>query len=122
MRRSVLLIVLFLAGCVVGPDRRVVLSRFIGADEATLVQGLGVPNRTYTANGIKFLAYTERRTEYLPPPISPFGWGGYGYGYGYGYGWYPPYGPTVVQYGCETTFEVVEGRVRSFSLRGNACG
>ncbi len=116
MRRPALLLLLLLAGCVLGPDRRQVLSRFVGADEATLVQSMGVPTRTYTAGGIKFLAYDEQRTEYVPPPVWPYGWG-------YGYGWYGPgFAPTVLRYGCETTFEVVEGRVRSFTLRGNACG
>ena len=46
------------------------------------------------------------------------------------YGWGPPfwgwYGggfpPEVVKRVCETTFAVTDGIVRSYSLRGNACG
>jgi len=114
MRRSILLTLLLLAGCVIGPTRAQVMTQYIGADEATLVQALGVPSRTFETGGIKFLAYDERRTEVIPPPPGPFGWG-------YGYGWYSPFPATVVQYACETTFEVVAGRVRSFNLRGNAC-
>jgi hypothetical protein len=116
MRRLVPLSLLLLSACVMGPTRAQVLTRFIGADETTLVQAMGVPSRTYTTGGIKFLAYDERRTEVIPTPAAPFGWG-----WGYGYGWYSPFPPTVVQSACETTFEVVEGRVRSFNLRGNAC-
>lgn len=115
MRRSALLVLLLLlSGCVVGPSRQQVLSQYVGADEATLVQALGVPSRTFAAGDVKFLAYDERRTQVVPPPPGPFG-------FGYGYGWYSPFPPTVVQYVCETTFEVVQGRVRSFTLRGNAC-
>ena len=106
-----------MAGCVAGPSRQEVLARFVGADETTLVQGMGVPTRSFTTGGVKFLAYDEQHTAVIPSPPGPIGWG-----YGYGYGWYTPFPPSVVQYGCETTFEVVQGRVRSFTLRGNACG
>ncbi|MEA2727266.1 MAG: hypothetical protein QOF70_1741, partial [Acetobacteraceae bacterium] len=30
--------------------------------------------------------------------------------------------PTVMTLVCETTFTIADGIVRSFSLRGNACG
>lgn len=115
MRPLVLASLLLLGACVLGPTRAQWLSQFVGADEPTLVQALGVPTRTYTTDEVKFLAYDQTRTEVVPPPVSPFGWG-------YGYGWYAPFPASVVQFTCETTFEIVAGRVRSFSLRGNACG
>ena len=113
MRRSVLFTLLLLAGCVVGPTRAQVMAQYVGADEATLVQALGVPSRTFTTGDVKFLAYDERRTAILPPPPGPF--------WGWGYGWYSPFPASVVQYSCETTFEIVGGRVRTFNLRGNDC-
>jgi hypothetical protein len=113
MRRVALAAVLaLLAGCVFGPSRQQVLQQFIGADEATLVAAMGVPTRTYTAGAVKFLAYDQQRTEVIAPPPSPWGWG---------YGWYSPFPPQVVTYGCETTFQIYQGRVASFTLRGNAC-
>jgi hypothetical protein len=30
--------------------------------------------------------------------------------------------PQPIERWCETTFQVAEGMVRSFTLRGNACG
>jgi hypothetical protein len=111
-----------LAGCAYDPAARAArLQPFIGQPVAVLVASLGVPSRTYEVDGIQFLAYTERRVDYLPgvPGYAPgFGWpyGPYG---GYVYGGLPP---QVVEYICETTFQVVQGRVQSFTLRGNACG
>lgn len=67
---------------------------------------------------MQFLAYTERRVDYLPgsPAYAP----GFGWPYGpYAFGGLPP---QVVEWVCETTFQVVQDRVVSFSFRGNACG
>ncbi len=116
MRRVVLAVVLVvLTGCVIGPSRQEVLSQFIGADEATLVASMGVPNRTYTVGDVKFLAYVQQRTEVVQTAPSPT------WGWGWGPGWYSPFPPQVITWGCETTFQIYRGRVASFTLRGNAC-
>jgi hypothetical protein len=93
---------------------------FVGAGEADLVRLLGVPSRTIVVGDHRFLAYDEQRTEIQPPlyPWQPWGWG-YGPGFGPGFGGLPS---QVIHYTCETTFEVADGRVIGFTLRGNACG
>ncbi len=120
MRRlgSVTLCCAALAACALGPSRRQVLSQYVGASETALVQALGVPTRTYETGGIKFLAYEDRSVDVVPQP-APYPFGPYGgLGYGYGYGAFPP---AALERTCDTTFQIVAGVVRSFTLRGNAC-
>lgn len=113
------LAVLLLAGLVVAcadqlAARRAYLSGFVGQPELAVVQQMGVPSRSYEASGVKYLAYDENRIDVIPsfPTYGPFYMGWYG-------GGFPP---QVVEWRCETTFEVAEGTVRAFTLRGNACG
>jgi hypothetical protein len=119
MRRPILLaLALLLTGCVDElAKREAVLNQFVGHPEPELVQQLGVPTRTYETAGVKYLAYDESRVD-LIPPLPPFGagpWWVYG---SYG-GGFPP---QVVTLTCETTFAVAGGVVKSYTLRGNACG
>ena len=121
MKRAVLLATL-LAACSTGPDRAAFLNTLIGASETDLVRQLGVPSRTFDTPGHHFLAYAERRLDYIPG--GPF-FGGYGFGPGYGYGFGglgAAFPPEVIDRQCETTFDVVGGRVQSWAFRGNACG
>ena len=112
MRRPVLFLSLALmASCAVGPSRQQLLAPLIGVSEADLVSRMGVPNRTYETGGIKFLAYDQQRVDVFPA----YPWWGPWWGGNYG-GW-----PQVIVRGCETTFEIEGGRVRSFTLRGNDC-
>ena len=94
--------------------RQAYLSHFVGQPEAAVVQRFGVPTRSYETGGAKYLAYDERRIDLVPsfPSYSPFFPGWYG-------GGFPA---QVIEWQCETTFVVTDGTVRSFSLRGNACG
>ncbi|MBU6498555.1 MAG: hypothetical protein KGJ41_00535 [Rhodospirillales bacterium] len=117
---SLLLLPLFLplSGCANGlAARQADLARFVGQSETTLVQELGVPTRSFESGGHRFLAYVEQRTDVLPgvPYLNPWApWGG---------PWGYDFGPSrVVTSACETTFDIVGGTVRGFSLRGNACG
>ena len=116
MRRAIALVLAGLvAGCVDQlAAREAYLSRFVGQSEAALVQQMGVPTRSYEVGGAKYLAYNEHRIDLIPtfPSYSPFFTGWYG-------GGFPP---QVVELHCETTFEVADGTVKTFTLRGNACG
>jgi hypothetical protein len=115
MRNAVVLLVVLLAGCTDGlAARQAYLSRFVGQPESVLVQQMGVPDRSYETGGIKYLAYDERQLEIEPSfsTYGPFFTGWYG-------GGFPPY---VVEWRCETTFQVEGGTVKNFTLRGNACG
>jgi hypothetical protein len=120
-RVAVLLFVLLAAGCTNQlAVRQAQLQQLVGRPEMDLIQVMGVPTRTYETGGTKFLSYEERQTEFIPgspyyyaPGPFPGFWGG-------------PYGggfpPQAVNLACDTTFAVAGGVVRSFTLRGNACG
>ena len=122
MRCAILIAASALGACATGPSRIEVLQSYVGQPVAVLIAGLGVPNRTYEANGVRYLAYSEQRVDILPGSYGgPWGYSPWGYG-PYGYGWPPPmFPPTVVTWACETTFQVQDDIVRAFSLRGNAC-
>jgi hypothetical protein len=110
MKRAAMLGLLLVAAC--DPyelqHRKQELAGYVGVSEADLVRAMGVPTRTFEAGGHRFLAYDQTTQTITPPP--------YPWGYGAGF----PAG--VVNYTCETTFEIADGRVISTSLRGNACG
>jgi hypothetical protein len=90
--------------------RTAALSHFVGQPEQTLLQTMGVPSRSYDADGVKFLAYDERRVDIIPgtPGVGVWHAGAIA--------------PQPIERWCETTFQVAQGVVRSFTLRGNACG
>jgi hypothetical protein len=118
-------LLLTLAGCEVGPSLATRLHAYVGQPETVLVQGLGIPNRTITSGGIKFLAYDWQSSTIIPgdPGFVAWGWGGFGPpGFGrWGVGWATP--PTVLVTGCEATFQLTPAdTVAAFTLRGNACG
>lgn len=117
MRRILLVMALLLGGCAnYLAQREAFLSQFVGKPDSYLVQKLGVPTRSFTADGIQYLAYTESRLDVIPA------FPGYGWGYPY-WGWYGGgFPPQVINRVCETTFAVKQGVVLSYSLRGNACG
>lgn len=112
-----LLLAAVLAGCAPPFDRPAFLATLVGQPEAELVRRLGVPSRTYETGGRKFLAYSEQRSNLIGG--GPF-FGGFGY-FGSGVGYYGAFPPEIVERNCETTFEVGDGRVLAWSLRGNAC-
>ncbi len=121
MRRLLALavIALLLSACVDTVAQRVAeLNPLVGQPEAELVRQLGVPTRTFETGGRRFLAYTENRVDAYPGAFTPYygGWGPYGGYYAGGM-----LGPEVVVQACETTFEIADGKVVSYSLRGNAC-
>ena len=109
-----------LGGCATGPTRAQAMQAYIGQPVTVLVAGMGVPNRTFDANGVRFLAYDEQRVDVVPGTYgSP--WWGAGPGFP-GWAWAPaPMPPSIVTWSCETTFQVQDDIVRAFTLRGNAC-
>jgi len=86
------------------------LNHLIGQPEQTLLQTMGMPTRSYDADGVKYLAYDERRIDVIPGTPGVGIWRA---------GAMPP---QRIERWCETTFQVAQGVVRSFTLRGNACG
>jgi len=108
---------LVLAGCALPvacadetAARMAALNHLVGQPEQALLQTMGVPTRSYDADGTKYLAYDERRVDLIPgvPGVGIWHAGGIP--------------PQEIERWCETTFQVAQGVVRSFTLRGNACG
>jgi hypothetical protein len=116
LRPALLLSVALLCGCVMSnlPARQAYLGQFVGEEETDVVREMGVPNRVIETGGHRFLAYVEQRSDVLPST----GIGFYGPQWGYG----GPFPAQVIQRVCETTFEIEDGKVLGFTLRGNACG
>ncbi|MDB5399144.1 MAG: hypothetical protein QOF70_5048 [Acetobacteraceae bacterium] len=114
MRRLWLIVLVALVGgCSNGlAARQAELAQWVGKPETNLLAVMGAPTRTYEAGGMKFLTYDDRQVQILPG--SPY----------FGAGLWNAGGipPTVMTLVCETTFTIADGIVRSFSLRGNACG
>lgn len=120
IRRVLLLLPLVLAACAPpGPGLQERLSTWVGRSEGDLVAQFGVPVRTYEAEGRRFLQYEQRRTVAFADPHfhRPFH---HPWGPRWGH-WAPP--PTsYATLGCDLTFALREGRVESFSFRGQGCG
>ena len=118
------LVLPLLAGCAnhTQQDLEARLGTLIGAPEADLVRRMGVPSRSYETEGRKFLAYFEPWADYAMVPGASFSGGMFGGGGGLGVGYGYRHYPEMVNRFCETTFEVVRGRVASFTLRGSSCG
>ncbi len=116
MKRWVLLCPLALAaaGCATGPTLEQRLLPFVGRGEGDLVAALGVPERTYEVEGRKFLTFEEQRSYIVAGAYNPY------------LGYYGRFGPTFTPPGyvtrtCEITFAVRQGRVESFTHRGDGC-
>lgn len=120
-------------------EQRKVLDSMVGKNEVDVVRQFGVPSRSFQTQGHSFLAYIQNATEYTGGG-GGWGWGGWGapgFGYGgwgggfggYGGGWGSPgfgYGGggfpgTSYNVSCQTTFELVTGRVVGWTLRGDGC-
>lgn len=116
MRRWIPLCSLALAaaGCAAGPTLEQRLLPFIGRSEGDLVAALGVPERTYEVEGRKFLTFEEQRSYVVAGAPYPY------------YGHFGRFGPSFSPPGyivrsCEITFAVRQGRVESYTYRGDGC-
>jgi hypothetical protein len=114
MRPTPVALALLLAGCALGPSLQERLAPLVGKREGEVVMALGVPARTYEADGRKFLQYEERRATFYAGDIY----------------WARPYarygsvlsaGPMVVTRSCDMTFTLRQGVVEAFALRGDDC-
>lgn len=122
---------LALAACQVpSPQERRKLDSMIGRPTVDVIRTFGVPTRQFTTGNHTFLAYISQETDYSMPMGG--GWGyGPGWGGGWGYGGWGGYGGgwggwgggmgTAYTYTCQTNFEVVNGIVSSWTMRGDGC-
>ena len=138
--------VLALSACAVpSPAQRRLLDSMLNRSETDLVRAFGVPTRTFDTQGHTFLAYTETESDYSPGfggfYGGGFGGGGYGGFGGFGGGGFGGFGGGFGGFGgggfggyggggfggygyvssCTTTFEVNNGKVASWNVRGDGC-
>ncbi|NHO53126.1 hypothetical protein GOB87_04010 [Acetobacter estunensis] len=132
-----LMAVLAVTACASGPtpEQRKRLDALIGHTDVDVVRAFGVPTRTYQASGHLFLAYIDNQTEYYPGSMGwGWGWDGWGWdgpgwgGGGWGGGWGGPgwgygsgFGPSYYNSVCQTAFELANGRVIGWTMRGDGC-
>ena len=95
-----------LAGCATRQGFEQRMGAFVGRPEVDLVASLGVPARTYQVGDRRFLQYERRRVLAESYP---------------GWGWRWAGGVDVQTLDCSTTFEIANGKVESFTSRGNDC-
>ncbi|MCQ4160672.1 hypothetical protein NON00_12120 [Roseomonas sp. GC11] len=103
-----------LAACAApGPTLEQRLATFVNRPEGELVAQLGVPVRSYEADGRRFLQFEQQSTVAVPGDPYPYGFGGYRRV------WDVPPSYAVVR--CDMTFALRQGVVESFTTRGQGC-
>jgi hypothetical protein len=111
-------LLLLLAACVPHPDavRQLALNAAIGRSEGDLVRGLGPPSAVRLEGGERHLIYLRRDAitdPFRPDPTTVPLVDAVGSAWGYP--------PEATVGACATDFDVVAGRVVSWSVRGSAC-
>ena len=96
-------------------QRAAFLNSLVGQPETVVVEQLGVPARVYETGGHRFLAYATGHTT-IYAGGGGFGVGGFGRGFG---AFDVP--AEVVPRVCETTIDLVGGKVQTWALHGNGC-
>ncbi|MBB2202655.1 hypothetical protein [Gluconacetobacter tumulisoli] len=131
---------LALTACEVpSPQQKRLLNSMVGRDEVDVIRTFGVPTRSYQAEGHVFLAYIDNQTNYSPGTMGwGWGWGGGGWGGGWGGpgwgggwggwggpgwggGWGGGFPGSYYTSSCQTTFEIVTGKVAAWTMRGDGC-
>jgi hypothetical protein len=95
---------LLLQGCATREGFEARMHQYVGKPEADLIASLGVPVRSFQVGNRSFVQYERRLVT--ADALPGWGWGG---------------GVSVQTWQCDTTFEIVDGRVASFTSRGNDC-
>ena len=107
----VLLLPLLVGACAghdIATDRQARYRAMIGRSETELTQNFGQPTRRENVDGHEFLIYEQsdvwpgQRGGARPAPLARRG-------------------PGTVAFECRTTFVVVPGMVRTYSLSGSGC-
>lgn len=113
------LFILLISGCATTEGYRKIIASWVGSTEIDLIRNWGAPQHSYQSEDSNFIVYNSFRSVYIP-------------------GTTPTYTTTVIgntaytnttggspaqnlQYSCETTFEIKDKKVVSWSFRGNDC-
>lgn len=117
---ATLLAQLVLSGCATTEGYKKVVNIWVGQPEVELVRSWGAPLRTYETEKAKFLVYYSQRDVFIPgsPTTYPNDFDESGTAFQQSYGGVPD---RTLTYSCETSFEVIDGVIVSWSFRGNDC-
>ena len=108
-----------LAGCETTANYELVLQRWVGSSELSLIQSWGPPQQVYENSGHRFLTYSRESNMYLPGTAPTYQTTMVGNtAFTNSYGGTPA---TNVQRSCVTTFEVVSETITSWRYQGNNC-
>jgi hypothetical protein len=116
---SIVALAIVLSGCATTDGYKQVVNSWVGSPEINLIRSWGPPQQSYQSGDSKFLVYHSARNVYLPgtpPTYSTTVIGNTAYT--------NSYGGTPAQnlnYRCQTTFEVRNGVIASWSFKGNDC-
>lgn len=118
-RLSILIMAMLLSACATEAKYQRILDTWTGSDELDLIRSWGAPQQSYEAKGHKFLVYSNDRNIVLPGSSPTYQTNVYGTtAYTTSYGGSPAMNLNM---SCTTTFEVVDGKIYSWSYRGNDC-
>lgn len=120
MKKMMVVAFLFVAaGCVTTAEKYGdFLDSWVGVGELELVRKWGAPDKSYEVKGVKFLTFVSSHEVIVPGDTSShtsFVIGGVTFTDGDG----AP--DRVINYGCETTFEIYKGKVVDWRFAGNDC-
>ncbi len=121
MTRKILtiLIVVLLCACASKAKYQAALNTWLGSTENQLISQWGVPQQVYESGKSKYLVYSRSRTVYIPgsrgtQQTTFVGATAYTHTYG-------ARDPVLYDADCVTTFEIINGKIYSYSFRGNDC-
>lgn len=118
---------LTIIGCATTGGYEKILNSWLGDTESHLVSSWGPPQSIYLSpDGSRILTYVSQRTAVIPGYTAPTtthvtgqNVGNMFSGTATTYNYSTP--PTAVQMTCQTHFTVQDGKIVSWSYRGNAC-
>lgn len=108
-----------LTSCATTANYEKKLNSWVGSSELNLVQSWGPPVQSYEAGGHRFLVYSSSRNIFLPGTAPQYRTTFVG-----NTAYTNQVGGTAAQsidLGCQTTFELSDGRIRSWRWQGNDC-
>jgi hypothetical protein len=118
-RLSIVLLTLILTACATTANYEKILNTWVGEDELNLVRKWGPPQQSYETSGHRFLVYTNDQNVFIPGQAPTYQTNVIGNtAYTSSYGGTPA---TNINYTCTTTFEVADGKILTWSYRGNNC-
>lgn len=96
-----------------------IVGSWVGNSETALIRSWGPPNQVYENGSIKYISYVYSDQAYFPGIAPTYQTNIYGNtAYTTQIGGSPP---TVHNYDCVTSFEIIDGKITGYTFRGNHC-